>query len=248
MKLGDVRSQALNTERSQQRYLAVVDGDPNHRFYLSMLLQRFEYRVVAAGSLVEALKTISVAAPALVIADVDLPGDGARQLLRRLREDPRTRSTAAIGQLTNGLDPAVYLRSGFDACLHKPVPAEELYRTVQAMVEPTPRASIRIHTKLPVMVNGKPLDCVEGECASVLSEHGMYIRTLRPSPAKSRIEVILTVKGRAIPISAEVRYSHRFGEGPFGEPGMGLQFTDITPHDQEYIRQFIREDVTRGIA
>lgn len=248
MKLGDIQNLAENTGKLQQRYLAVVDGDPNHRFYLSMLLQRFAYRVVAAGSVEEAIKTIFVAVPALVIADVDLPEDGARRLIQHLRQDTRTRSTAVIGQLANGADRSTALMSGFDACLHKPVPAEELYRTVQSLIEPTPRGNIRIHTKLPVTVNGKPLDCVEGECASVLSEHGIYIRTLKPLPANSRIAVTIMLNGRAIPISAEVRHSHRFGEGPFGEPGMGLRFTEIDSHDQEYIRQFIREDVIQGIG
>jgi len=44
-----------------------------------------------------------------------------------------------------------------------------------------------------------------------------------------------------------VLYSHSFGEGPFGEPGMALKFVQITPQDQEQLRLFIREEITRGI-
>ncbi|MDH4162974.1 MAG: response regulator [Nitrospirota bacterium] len=247
MKPEENKITAQNGEGRQQRFLAVVDRDPQHRFILAMQLQRFNYRILASGSIVEALENLAVAVPALVITDVDLPGRGAFHLLEHLRLNPQTASTPVIGQLTNGADPATYLRAGFRACLHKPLQAEDLYRTVQALTEPVPRANIRIQTKLPVTVNGKPLDCVEGECASVLSEHGMYIRTLRPSPVKSLISVTLMIKGRAIPLTAEVRYSHRFGEGPFREPGMGLLFKEIASHDQEYIRQFIHEEVTRGI-
>lgn len=242
------RTLSRGNDNHSLRYLALVDGDANHRFYLSMLLQRFEYRVVAAATVEEALGTLAVAVPLLVITDVDLPADGTARLLQQLRHDPKTSSTPVIGLLSNGTDSKALFRAGYHACIYKPAPAEELFRTVQASIEPTPRSNIRIHTKLPVIIDGKPLDCVEGECASVLSEHGMYIRTLRPSPANLRIAVTLMVNGRAIPISAEVRYSHRFGEGPFGEPGMGLKFTGIAAHDQEYLRNFIREDVTRGIG
>ncbi len=227
------------------RYLVVVDQDSNHRFYLSMLLQRFEYRVVTTGTAEEALGMIAVAAPALVLVDVALPSASFRLLLQKLRQEP---PTAVIGLCSNGFDPTTFHKMGVDACLHRPVPAEDLYRTVQSLIEPTPRANIRIHTKLPVTVDGKPLDCAEGECASILSEHGMYIRTLRPSAVNARVAITLTIDGRAIPISAEVRYSHRFGEGPFGEPGMGLKFAKIAAPDQYFLKEYIHANVTRGIA
>jgi len=100
---------------------------------------------------------------------------------------------------------------------------------------------------LSVIVNGKPLDCVEGECASVLSEHGMYVRTLRPHASNTRLPVQIVIKGRFIPVEAVVLYSHTFGEGPFKEPGMGLKFVRVAPQDQELIRLFIQEELMKGI-
>ena len=140
------------------------------------------------------------------------------------------------------------VRAGFAACLQKPVAAEELYRAVQQAVEPTPRSNIRIYTRLPVTVNGVALDCGGGECASVLSEHGMYIRTLAPSPVNTVIALRFTLNGRMIALEAVVLYGHRFGEGPFGEPGMGLKFLRTEPQDQQAIRQFIRNEITQGLV
>jgi len=58
----------------------------------------------------------------------------------------------------------------------------------------------------------------------------------------ARIAIQIALKGRTISADAVVLYSHRFGEGPFGEPGMGLKFARIAPQDQEYLRLFIRSE------
>jgi CheY-like chemotaxis protein len=191
-------------------------------------------------------------APSLVITELDLPQMNGFDLLHRLRQEQRTASIPVIavtgtgngngnGNGDNGTV-ARCLRAGFTACLGKPLGAEDLYRTVQTAIEQTPRSSLRIHARMPVIVNNVPIDCVEGECASVISEHGMYIRTMKPHPPKSRLSIQIALKGRTISADAVVLYSHRFGEGPFGEPGMGIKFARIAPQDQEYIRLFIRNE------
>ena len=96
-------------------------------------------------------------------------------------------------------------------------------------------------------VNNVPLDCIEGECATVLSEHGMYVRTLSPCPRNDRLTLEMNINGRVVFAEAAVLYSHRPGEGPFMEPGMGLKFIGIASADPEFIRQFICEEVSRGI-
>jgi CheY-like chemotaxis protein len=233
----------------RSRFLLVVDSNVNDLFYLSMLLQRFEYNISTAANGAEALKMAGIAAPSLVVASSVLSDMPGLELIRRMRQDPRTAvvpilvKTADRTQETERL----YRQAGAAACVYEPVNAEELYRTVQSAIEPTPRQNIRIHTMLSVIVGGKPLDCVEGECASVLSEHGMYVRTLRPYSSKMRIPVQIIIKGRSIPVEAEVLYCHKFGEGPFKEPGMGLKFVRVAPQDQELIRQFIREELVKGI-
>jgi c-di-GMP-binding flagellar brake protein YcgR len=50
-----------------------------------------------------------------------------------------------------------------------------------------------------------------------------------------------------IALEAVVLHRHRFGEGPFGEPGMGLKFLRVSAEDEEHIRQIIRNKITQGI-
>lgn len=236
--------------RNQARFVVLVDADAHLLFTLAMLLQRFSYHVCTAKTGEEALEMITVAVPSLVITELALPGMSGLDLLNRLRLDRRTQAVPVIA-LTGDGAPEVRMRSlraGFVACLQRPVAAEELYRVVQQAVEPTPRSNIRVYTRLPVAVNGVALDCGGGECASVLSEHGMYIRTLAPSPVNTVIALRFTLNGRMIALDAVVLYGHRFGEGPFGEPGMGLKFLRISAEDEEHIRRFIRNEITQGIT
>ena len=50
----------------------------------------------------------------------------------------------------------------------------------------------------------------------------------------------------ALAAEAVVLYSHRFGEGPFGEPGMGIKFDRIALQDQEFLRLYIDSARTSG--
>jgi two-component system, cell cycle response regulator DivK len=230
---------------TKARMVLIVDSDELHRTYHTMVLQRFEYCVRAAAKAEEALQMIDDAVPALVITELDLPGMSGLDLLARIQQDPRTARIPVVALAANR-DHATEircLRAGFSAYLGTPAGVEDLYRTIQTATEPVRRSSPRVHAKIPILVNNVPLDCVEGECASVISEHGMYIRTLKPHPPNSRVDVRIDLEGRTIAAGAVVLYSHRSGEGPFGEPGMGIKFAEIAPQDQEFLRRYINNEL-----
>jgi CheY-like chemotaxis protein len=174
----------------------VVEGDAHERAFHAMLLQRFDYRVAVAAAAEDALGMIALDLPALIITELDLPEMSGLDLLARVQQDPRTAGIPVVALAANGdqESEARCRRAGFNACLGMPVGPEELFRTIQAAIEPVTRTSLRIHTKMPVIVNNVPLDCVGGECASVLSENGMYIRTLKPYPPNARLAVQIGVR------------------------------------------------------
>lgn len=236
--------------RNTVQYVIIAGRDPRQLFSLAILLQRFAYHICTARSGTETMDITKVAIPSLVITELDLEGMSGLDLLRALRSGDTTASVPVIA-LARDRDPETRqrcLRGGFAACLTMPVAPDELYRAVQFALEPTPRTNIRVPIRIPVTVNGELLDCGGGECASVLSEHGMYIRTLRPAAVNDQLSLSLQVKDRAVAAEAVVLYSHGLGEGPYGEPGMGMKFTRIDERDQKHIRQFILEEITRGIA
>lgn len=239
-----------DTDIHKNRYILVVDNNASDLFLASMLLQRFKYQVCTASTAGQALEMVSVAAPSLVTADLFLPGLSGMDLLSLFRQDPRTSSIPLIFLFPSG-DKTAEKRcraAGVAGCITKPFEVEDLYRTVQAAIESTPRANIRIHTSLSVTINDVPLDHVDGDCASVLSEHGMYVRMKNPYPRNEMLTVRLNLNGRLIIGDTTVLYSHTYGDGPFKEPGMGLKFLRISFEDQLFIRQFIRNEISKGIS
>jgi CheY-like chemotaxis protein len=227
----------------------VVDSDANDLIYVSMLLQRFEYNICNAKTGEEALELSSVSIPALIIADMDLSDMKGLELIKRLKRQQLTANLPVIVKiLKHTLEKErLCIQAGAFACIRNPVHAEELYRAVQAAIESTPRKSIRIPTHLPVSVNNVQLDIGEGEFASDLSEEGVFIRTLKPYPPSSSVNIQIRIKDRIIGIEAVVLYTHKFDEGLPREPGMGLQYTRIALQDQAMIRQFINEEINKGI-
>jgi hypothetical protein len=136
--------------------------------------------------------------------------------------------------------------NGAAGCITKPIQSEELYRVVQAIIEPIPRENIRIDTRSSVSLNNEPLGCPNDSCAIDLSEHGMYVPTYKPYPRDRRITVRFHIKDRTISAEGSVIYSYS-SLGQHREPGIGLKFVNIAPQDQEFIRSYIREEVTRDV-
>ena len=232
------------------RFIMVADGDTNDLVYTSIMLQRFQYHVCTAKTAAEALAMTAIAPPVLVVTAQFLPDMSGYDLFLRLKLDPRTSEVPVI-VITHAGDLLMAQRfreAGVAACLDKPVQVETLYTAVQAAIESRPRKNLRITTVLPVTVNGVLLSRDAGECATVLSEHGIYIRTLKPALVNTRLLLTILVKNRLVSVDAVVLYTYGHGQGLFKEPGMGLKFVRIEPEDREFIRQYIREEITRGVA
>jgi CheY-like chemotaxis protein len=232
-------------------YVLVVDSDAQSLVFMSMILQRLEYPVCSALGVGNALEMAAASAPSLVITELNLKGMNGLELIHHLRQEPRTHAVPVI-VMTKELTPELDMQcreAGAAACIGKPVQANELFRVTHPVLDPgSRRKNIRIQTRLNVFVNDHPLDCVEGECASMLSTKGLYIRTLKPYALDTQVHIRIDLSEDTLSVEAKVIYCHTYGEGPFGSPGMGLQFLTITPQGRELIRRFINEEVSHGIA
>jgi hypothetical protein len=137
---------------------------------------------------------------------------------------------------------------GAAGCVTKPVQAEELYWTVQHIVEPKPRSSMRIGARMPVSVDNLSLACGgTGECSIDLSEQGMRVPIDKPYPRNKQVVVQLHMKERTISIEGSVRYYIPAHSGQSDSPVMGLMFSSIAPQDKEFIRNFVRNEVVRDV-
>jgi len=240
----------MNTVKKIRNRSIIVAGNKTMEILsLSLLLQRFEYDVSSAHTAAEALERISANRPALIITDMVLPGMSGMDLFQLLKQDLRTAFIPVVFVIppSDVASDRYCMESGAAACISKPIQAEELYRTVQEIIEPKPRAGIRIDTRLPISLNNVRLDCAEGACEVDLSENGIYVPTREPYPQNRQITVQIDIKDRKISATAAVLHSHSPAEGQRKEPGMGLKFIKISPQDQDFIRKFIHDEVSRDI-
>jgi CheY-like chemotaxis protein len=229
--------------------LLLMDRDANHLIYLTMLLQRLGYRIWSASSAEEASDLSAMAMPSLIIVSVGIAQTDDLSLVERLRTDPRTASIPVIALLPEGdlIGEQRCRAAGVRTCLSRPVQAEELYRSIQRIVEPNPRRNIRIPLQLPVSLDNHALDFAAGECVTELSAQGVNVRTVRPAPVHARLAVRITLGGRPVSADAVVLYSSRSDSGVVRGSGMGLAFDRIAPEDEEYIRRYIRDKVLSGL-
>ncbi len=244
----DGRSPKPFSRRS--RYILVIEGNAVELFTTAMLLQRFSYPVFTARNARQALDLVTVSMPALVIADTALSGMSAFEFLHVLNNNPHTRDIPVI-LLVPGTDADVQNEDFEDegiVCLAKPLDMEELYREVQLFMESTPRQNLRVPTELPVVVNATPLDHERGECATCISVHGIYIRTLQQHERGAQLSLQVIAGDRTVKAEGIVLYARGSDDGRFGEPGMALKFTRISAEDRDFIRQFVRNEVKKGLV
>ena len=142
------------------------------------------------------------------------------------------------------------MQLGCAAYLLRPVEPGLLYRTIQAASESAPRATIRLRTSLKVMVGeGSVLGgTARTEYATAISEGGLFISTHYPQPRNAVTPLRITIDDREIAAKALVLYINDQGEGLSAEPGMGMQFVQISDADRVLLRRFIREQLTRDIV
>jgi len=231
----------------KKRFILVADNDPRDANYTSMLLQNLGYNATIVRSGEEALDLRSIAVPALVVTELVLPGMNGMDLFERFSRDPATTTVPVIIQ-TKFKDQDSEdrcRRAGCAGCLNKPVQTFELFRAVQQALEPTPRQNIRIATLLNASLEG---DVSGSAFVTMLSDGGLFLRSLEPVPAGSKRTVTFVLDGRVIRVDAEVLYTYRFDDGPGKEPGMGMKFLNLSPVDQDVIQNYIGERVTPGFA
>lgn len=232
-------------------FILVVDSDVQSLSFMSMILQRLEYRVSTAPGVGHALEIANASVPSLIISELNLKGLSGLELLRHIRLAPRT-ATVPVVIMTRDLSLELEQQckeAGAAACLEKPVQANELYQVIHPIITPrSRRKNIRIQTSLSVIVNSRPLDCVEGECATNLSASGMYLRTQTAYPVNSQIFIEMNLHDQVIMAEARVVYCHDPKEEPSGMWGIGLQFMKTSPQGKEIIRKFINDEVSHGIA
>jgi CheY-like chemotaxis protein len=246
--MAERKSARAGAGEGNSRFLLVVDSDINELYSLSMLLRHFDYNIFTAKTATEAFEIATTAVPALIIIDANLKGINGIELLSQLRQQPRTAAVPIViktANMTPQIERLCFRENA--SCIRKPVEEDEFFRAVRAALKVRPRKSIRIPTNLPIMINATALNRAKGECVTDLSENGMYIRINSPFPLNTQLRMKIDLNGASIPIGAEVMFRQQKGGDVQKGPGMGVRFTHIAPKDMDLIRQYISNELARGV-
>lgn len=236
---------ATNPGEKNARFVLVVDSNVDDRFTTSMLLQRFGCNIFTANSVTEAIEFMCVAPPAAVISEAGRTGF---QFLERFSKEPRF-SDVPLVIVSSSPNPVMEERARkgeLVAFLRKPIKIEEFYRIVEEVILKSRRRNIRVATRLTASLEDD--QSRDEGYVTVLSEYGLFFRTLEHRAANSRVTINLDIKGSAVRLEAVVLYVSTFNEGPFREPGMGMKFVKIRPEDASLIKAFILERVEESIG
>ena len=121
---------------AERASLLVVEDDPRIRDVLAGLLGALGYRLLMAASAEQALETLEVVRPDLVLTDVHLGAMSGIDLCARIKADPRYELTPVVILTAEGeLDARVAgLAAGADAFFTKPVEVVELRTRLAALL------------------------------------------------------------------------------------------------------------------
>jgi len=138
------------------------------------------------------------------------------------------------------------LKKGATAYIFKPLSPTPLYRLVQKVTEKKPRENVRARIIFKVAVLYQNQRRVS--FASMLSEAGVFIRTVKPIPVGTKVSLSMDLPSeKPIELEGVVIYIVEFNKEKFIEPGMCIHFTNIDKNIQLGLRKFVEEQLTHDI-
>ena len=117
--------------------ILIADDEPNIVISLEYLLQREGYHVLVARDGQEALDTVDLMRPDLVLLDVMLPKVSGFDVCQKLRADPALNRMRIVMLTAKGRDVEVSkgMALGADAYITKPFSTQELLAQVRSQLE-----------------------------------------------------------------------------------------------------------------
>ncbi len=127
------------------RTILVVDDDETTRELLATLLTDRGARVATVDSAAAALEWLEANVPAIMIADIGMPGQDGLSLMRAIRRRPPQQGgdvpSVALSAFARAEDKRAALAAGFDDYLTKPaLPADVLGALARLLAAPKPPA------------------------------------------------------------------------------------------------------------
>lgn len=114
--------------------ILVVDDDEATRALLVKLLAAQGYTIATAANVEEGLARLTENCPDLILLDIKMPDGDGRHLCRRLRAHPDTADVPIILMTAHQESGRLWLGTGADAIIFKPLKRDELLSWVRSLV------------------------------------------------------------------------------------------------------------------
>jgi PAS domain S-box-containing protein len=111
------------------RVLCIEDNAANLRLVQKIVATRKDIELLDAGTAEAGLEIVARQPPDLILLDINLPGMDGFDALRRLRENPDTRTIPVVALTANAMTREIErgMGAGFDAYLTKPIDVAEFF-------------------------------------------------------------------------------------------------------------------------
>jgi two-component system cell cycle response regulator DivK len=115
----------------------IVEDNPKNLKLVRDVLQVKGYKTVEATTGEQGVQLAHEADPDLILMDIQLPGIGGIDALRRLRGDPVTQTIPVIAVTASMMpdDRQRIMAAGFDGFQGKPISVMELLETIRQVLE-----------------------------------------------------------------------------------------------------------------
>jgi DNA-binding response OmpR family regulator len=116
--------------------ILIVDDEPSITVPLKFLMEQNQFEVMVVHSGEDALASVDVFAPDLVLLDVMLPAVDGFQVCQNLKSDPRHKTIKVVflSAMTRDMDIAKGNTLGADAYITKPFSNADVVRLVQDLI------------------------------------------------------------------------------------------------------------------
>jgi uncharacterized protein (TIGR02266 family) len=237
----------------RQKKIVAVDDSMVFLMYISILLKRMGFEVVPVESGAEALKIVRLVEPDLIMLDVIMPGVDGIKVLTQVKGDQQVAGIPVIMMSALVEEETVETCRGLGAAgyLKKPIQIELLHEVLQDCIfSPIgwTRKHVRaaVNTKVTVTVNGTTRTLH----AETISAGGIYVRTNKPFPAGTDLELTVPLEGdRTLTLAGTVVYI----KGLYGDvfkvpPGMAVEFRELTEETVSELNSYAKRLLAGDIA
>ena len=124
--------------------ILIVEDNEANQLLARTVLELEGFTVEVAGSAVEAREALRDLAPALILMDIQLPGEDGLSLTRTLKADPATAAIPVVALTAHAMksDKENLMSIGFNAYVSKPITDERLLLdTIEAHTAQSVRAA-----------------------------------------------------------------------------------------------------------